>query len=94
MKNYLIVLVSLAGLAGLALLSPSTTAEPVEPPKRAEPTALFPLTIEEQRAMAEDAAVANQEAKQWQDSEVGPIEAPQRPELAADPQQMPAAGQN
>lgn len=85
MKNYLIPLASLAGLAGLALLSPASIAE------QAETTTLFPLTIEEQQAMAEDAA-AEQQAEQWQ--EVGPIEASKQPGLAADAQQMPAAGQN
>jgi len=88
MKNYLIVLTSLAGLAGLALLAPSSIAG------QAEPTMLFPLTIEEQRAMAEDAATAEQRGEQLQPIDVGPIAAPQRPDLAADPQRMPAASQN
>ena len=88
MKNYLIVLTSLAGLAGLALLAPSSIAG------QTEPTPLFPLTIEEQRAMAEDAAAAERRWEQMQEIDVGPIAAPERAELAAEPQRMPAASQN
>lgn len=88
MKTYLIVLACLAGLAGLALMGPSAIAE------QTEPTSLFPLTIEEQRAMAADAAAADQQAKQWQDSDIGPVEAPKQADIAPDAQPMSAAGQN
>ena len=79
----LVSLTGLAGLVGLTLMSP--------PLKAGQDTlsSLFPLSIEEQRALAADAAAeADRDAAQWQEMDLGPVAPTTRPDLAANPPQQ------